>query len=260
MESRNLDDLDSFKSIADDVKKDVMQDDKDDKDENGTLKDTAEANLEKRFSQQDDKINRVEALNQLMRDPDIQKVLEAKRKGNEIVISSKEKDNEDGLFELPSFKDDEGKDKSLEDLSNKELLELATGNVTKTISDLLDKKLKGVKGDISGVQKFVQQTETERIQREVVDVRKAAPDFDKYKEQIVELNRQNPGLTVEELYLLAKRRVEGKKKQDNTDTEKPTGQTSTKGLFDDDKTEYLGKQGMDALLEKALEGQDFNTG
>jgi len=198
---------------------------------------TEEDKIVQKLTQIEQKTNDTVALAKILADPDIRRVLEAKEKGLKFELKELKDEPETPQIDLS------GEDDKTKDLMQKVLM-------------LVQSAIKPLEQKLSGIDQYVQTSEGSKIKEEINTVRSKYDDFDSYRETMIELNRRNKDLSVEELYWLAKLRKSGSFGGVNTDTERPRKTTAKPSIAQ--KTAALpGKKGFDMLLDSALETLDI---
>lgn len=177
-------------------------------------------------------------LNGLLADPEIAKVVELKRAGKKINIA--EVDSDEGS-------DEEEEEENLGEGAGAELIKRLIGVVDKKLSPIAD-RLKAIEG-------FANDSQRKEINAQVASVREKHKDFDKFKDQMLKLSADNPGLSVEELYYVAKARS-GKLevKEEETFSEQPTHQPRRPKVK---KTARRGRAGFHNAVQEALKELDL---
>lgn len=194
--------------------------------------------------------------------PEIRQVLDAHQKGDKIKVV--------GADEVPAEENREIPDSVLEGFEEddrgmvKKLLTLVGSQVSSTVGgrfqELSDKITTLVERDDKRVSS--QEAEDKATLREqLLKLAREHEDFSSYSQDILTLNENNPGLSPEELYLIAKGRKTqargGSEREKLEETEKP----STISLRPSEKKERKeplppGKAGFSILLGEALESLD----
>jgi hypothetical protein len=219
--------------MYDDINVDVddyMKEDEDEPDYN-------EDNIAQKLAALEKKTNDSVTLAKILADPDVRKVLEAKEKGKKISLQ----DADEKKVETPNFDEED---------------EL-TGKVLKKVFGLIQTSIKPLEDRLANISSYVETTEGSKIKEEINAVRARYPDFESYRELMVQLNKQNSGLSVEELYFLAKaRKGGGFGIQNQTETERPR-KTTARPSVTDKKVAIPGKRGFDALLNNTLENLEL---
>lgn len=163
---------------------------------------TLEKSLEKEQEQEQEPrtSQEAQALTRLLAIPEVREVIEARQRGERIrIIQGDEVEKPRERIVEPV---EENVDFSM--MSNKELAEYMRKEVVKEVS-----KLSNLGSRLDHVESVVSKVETSNIVKEINRARKAYADFDEYRDQMVALNSQNPNLTVDDLYWLAKKRSDG---------------------------------------------------
>ncbi len=138
--------------------------------------------------------------------------------------TSGDDDDEDEDRDVKKKKRSSGGD--IEDLSNKELLELVASSVDKFVGAHLTKASQRQKEDQDGFLKKLTGIETVLgsmvAQTGIESLRAKHSDFDEYRKDIADLLKETPGLSLERAYKLAKaEKLSREPASDLTDTERP---------------------------------------
>ena len=187
-------------------------------------------------------------LMKLLSDPDVMKVIEAKQGGSKVTVSLED------LVKSPNVVDQVAeltKDMDSDDPQRDLLGQLA---------HLLDERLGPLADRIDAVENHARNGVKKDINAEVATARTKFSDFDAYKDMMVQLSEELPGLAVQELYVLAKTR-KGDLDISNPATfvEKPTQQSSTRRNTPSKPTNpRRGRRGRHEMLSEALERVDFS--
>jgi hypothetical protein len=189
---------------------------------------------------------RNESLAKIAADPDVRRILEARQKGEQVKVTV----GEDKPPEPePGWPDDE----DLDMLSNTQLAD----KVLKRAGEDVGRRLDKVMSTLQQVTQFVRTNEGEAVKRQVDEARAKYRDFDKFKQPILELNGKFPGLSVEELYFLAKKRAGGLEAPSGpTASEKPT--TSPTKPSKRKEQVAAGRAGFGDLLDQAMDDFDLS--
>ena len=218
-------------TIDDDVETEDVDDDTqkgDEGDESGDVADRLKA------------VEQNQALNALMADPEVQEVIRLKRAGKPVAVSEKADKEEETADEEDAIDDDD---------PAKEVLH--------RFAKIIDKKLSPISERLSSIEGLADDVRRQGVDSQVKTLREAHEDFDKYRDQMMVLAKDNTGLDVEELYMLARKRA-GKLDLTTASTfsEKPTTQTvHRKGIKRVAKASgrQRGRQGFQKILAKALD-------
>jgi len=129
---------------------------------------------------------------QLLADPDIQQVLEAKRLGKAVSVvaetENSEEDNFDVGLDLP------------EDDPSKELIDTILGGVKKIVSS----KVNEMGTRVDTLEALAQRVHVQEAEAQVTKAKQKFDDFGDYQKPMLDLLESNPGLSPEQLYILAK--------------------------------------------------------
>lgn len=188
---------------------------------------------------------------QLTADPEIRAILEARQTGRKIKVVEESEEAEAEAEVDPE---------KLEDMSRSDLLKVLrkqiAGDLKKDLAAIVDP----LKQQLDGVTQLANKQQAEKVKKEVSRLREKFSDFDVYGKPMLELNKENPGLSTEELYLLAKRRAGKSTKAGATPsarkmaTERPTVSgmgTRSAGRTTPPKP-VVGRQSFSELLEQTL--------
>jgi hypothetical protein len=122
------------------------------------------------------------------------------------------------------------------------------------VNSQIQKALEPVVSQLSQVGQVMQSQKAKEVATEVDQVRQKYEDFDDFKPDMLKLNQSNPDLSVEELYLIAKRRKGGPSVNSRTQTERPTTVTRTRVAGKPKPgVGVTGRNAFNSLLADALE-------
>jgi hypothetical protein len=200
-----------------------------------------------------ERLEQNQAVMSILSDPDVRRVIEAKRAGKPLVLSetviepTPEPEEEDdlGIGKLP---EDDPLKSTLQRIS--EVIDKKLASKNATIEKLLE-RLDAVEGVAGSYQK-------KEVVAQVNQVREKHRDFDQYQTSILSLSQKNPSLGVEELYVLAKLKA-GKLNlnEGSTQSERPTSQPRRESTRKPGQpARPPGKKGFDEMLKEALGGLD----
>ncbi len=205
---------------------------------------TKEAELAAKLETLEKKVESSGTLAQLMADPEVRAILEAKQRGEKVkVVLGEEK--------VPTKVEIE-EDIDLDGLSNKDLVKHILKKVSTIFDGTLSSKLTPLTEQIKNLSGYVGTAETQAANKQIEIARGKHADFDTYIPEMRELNKVNGGLSVEELYLIAKSRKAGPDAS-KVSSEKPTS-TSVKAPAKVTRKNPLppGKAGFDIAMAEAL--------
>lgn len=206
--------------------------------------------LAKRLEEKiDSKMQSDNTLARLIADPDVRKLVEAKNAGKKVSVVEGETPPTEPV-QKETFETTD-----LDAMSNTDLANLIVGEVSKTVEGIVDKKLGSFEGKIGSIENFVNEQESNTLRTELVKAREKYKDFEDQNAEMLEIHKSNPGLTVEELYLLAKRRKgEEVSSSPRVSTERPSTAVGRPDKRSDRKTPLpAGRKGMRQLLNERLE-------
>ena len=183
---------------------------------------------------------RSELLTSLLLDDDIQRVMKAKREGNEVKFV----DDDDKEPEPEEEKIDTG-DPDLD------------AGITKVMG-LLEKKLSPMVEDIGALKALAATFERQGINQQVNSLASKHTDFDKYRKDMARIAGEVKGLNMEQLYVLAKH---GDGQIDlsppSTHSERPSPTPRGPMSMDRKKDPRPGRKGFDSIVQEALLKLDF---
>lgn len=182
-------------------------------------------------------------------DPDVRKVLEAKRTGRKIEVVE------------PQAAEPEPEPNPLADLPEDDPVR---GTLEK-ITQLVDAKLQKALGPLAERLEQVSGVADEVKRRDVTDQVTAAKskykDLPQYRDAMVKLSEAHPGLSVEDLYLLSKNRAGKLRLVENvTETEKPSAQPRRRAEAGNPKAPVRprGRKGFTDILAEAIGNLDVS--
>lgn len=185
------------------------------------------------------------AVERLLADPDIQKVLELKSSGKAVSFAD---EREEPQYETPTG--------DLEDMTNTELAAYVTKGLLTELPKVIKSDIEGLKNSLEAVEAKLRASETQQIKSQVESLSQKYKDFSSFKPQMAEIAQQNPALSVEELYILAKSRSGSPLTEDSTtSTEKPS---SAPGKAPKKRDIPPGQAGFRQLLDGALAELDLD--
>lgn len=190
-----------------------------------------------------------QALLKLMSDPDIQAVIRAKQSGKPVEV--KERTQEE--TQNQTTKEEEVS--LTEGLEENDPMRSTLSKIEK----LLDSKVRGFTAQLDqrlqGVEHLATEVQKKEVIQQVNTARQKYKDFDEYREKMLELSKTNPGLGVDELYVLSKHRS-GKLRmaEQATHSERPTSQPrrGTGTPANRPNVRPPGRKGFSQILGEAL--------
>lgn len=193
----------------------------------------------------------------LMSDPEINAILQARRTGKKVKIIEEEEnpsggEEEESLVDDPAFAD----------------LDDDTKRVVQVMEKRLSGALRPIMDKVGSLEQIAVSYEQQAIDRQIAETQKKHPDMKKYIKDMAKLSREEgAGLKAEELYLLAKHRA-GKLDlvSPSTDTERPTATPrqrrpgdTMRGKKTGTNANPRGRKGFQVTLADALENLDLSA-
>lgn len=185
-------------------------------------------------------------LAQLVADPEISAVIAAKRAGKGVKVNVAE----DEETQTP----DPAEGLEADDPARATLAAMQA--MLKQHLEPLTQRLSAVEGVAGDVRK-------KEVREQVVAAREKFKDLDQFKDDMVKISNEQPGLNAEELYVVAKLR-KGKLRLAETTTfsEKPTQQPKAQrasGSTSKPPARPSGRKGFSDMLNNALNGLDLSS-
>jgi hypothetical protein len=188
--------------------------------------------------------NSAVTLAKLVADPDIRRILEARQAGKKVKVLD---GDEEPVRPVEPQKD-------LEEMTNQELMAHLATTLQGQVNAQIQKALEPVISQLGQVGQVMQSQKAKEVASEVNQVREKYEDFDDFKPDMLKLNQSNPDLSVEELYLIAKRRKGGPSVNSRTQTERPTSVSRTRVAGKPKPgVGMAGRNAFNSLLANALE-------
>ena len=202
-----------------------------------------ESDMALKLQNLESKVEGTEVLAKILADPDVRTLLEAKQKGEKVkVVSAKEKVS----TKMAGLSDDVDFDA----LSNKQLVDHMLKHVTSNLDAVFAAKLEPISKVIKSLESYVGNSEAKTVAQRIEEVKVKYKDFDTFLPDMQKMNKVNPELSVEELYLISKRRKTGPSK---AESERPS--TSPVVVPEKKKRDVplpKGKAGFTTIMEEAL--------
>jgi len=176
----------------------------------------------------------------LMADPQIRQIMEARKSGKNIQLVPEGQENKEPDPE-PEW----------EDLDNKGLVKELLKRIPSVVQQTLEKSVNPLQDQFAGLKNYVEAQEEAKAKEQLDALSKKYPDFESMKPTMGGILKDNPGLSFEELYKVAK--IRAGVPLGNTSSEKPT--TESARLPRKNRKEPLpsGRKGFEQLLDEALE-------
>jgi hypothetical protein len=162
-------------------------------------------------------------------------------------------------------KQEEEEEEHTSALSEDELDKMSRQDLVRHITDTMGQELKKILKPIDErISDTRNETERERLSRELAQVRAAHPEFDQFKEEVSESVRQNPHLSIEDHLVLAKSKnpekvqMIEKEKAEKEEKEKTSnvrpfgGLTPTSGVKSEKSDKMTSSDAANAAWEEAM--------
>jgi len=177
----------------------------------------------------------------ILEDPGVRAVLAARERGLEVRVETGTKDDEPDPEEV-----------DLDQLDNPALVKHLA---EKVLPGVLKKALRPLTDEILSLRAIREQEAEATLDQQVAEAKKAFPDFKDYHRDMLMVAKDNPSLSVKELYFIAKSR-KGAGLTVNPGSERPTTATGkTRGKPPPKMAP--GKAGFEARLANALSGLEI---
>ena len=193
-------------------------------------------------------------LSMLIADPRVRQIIEADGTGKKLVLIDEAK-----AKAKPSAMASEEVEESvdLEGLSRADFAKVLLKQLGGVVTETIKSSLSDLSKDVGELNKYVSTQQNNDAVGQVEKSKKLHEDFNDFQKEMLALSKENPRLSIERLYTLAKA-----EKGDNVDrtveTEHPETSSARTVARPNRKTELpMGSRGMDILLEEALGRQDL---
>lgn len=216
--------------------------------------------LSKRLEKMEDSDVLKERLSDLISDPDIRAIMDAKENGEIVKVRIGDPDD-------PGSKPLKMTDRDVDEMTNSELFHHMSNTFSEKIGIILEEKMTPVSTRLQDLDNKEENERAGRLRDELAAARGKYKDFDELKNTILELNKENSTLSVDELYHLSRIRTnKGPYIAPDPSSEKPTSSTTKLDglkhkLVDNDgkpvkksKSEISDTIDDDEKLDKILEG------
>lgn len=174
----------------------------------------------------------------VLSDPDVLAILNAKQKGQKVRVAVGD--------ETPSKKPDDTPK------PGQDPLDASTDKVIKAFTTIFEPRLAALEKDVAiargKVDSDIKVTVTEQIKK----AQKDHSDFEALRPKMIELNEQFPGMSIEELYTIAKVRNNVASAPAAIESERPDTHAARPAEIGKQEPVYKGAAGARALIKKAL--------
>lgn len=154
--------------------------------------------------------------------PEVRRAMELVSSGKKIKVVEEGSDSQTPTVEEeePNWEDFADKPQELFKYTRKKL----AGDVLSSLDKILTSKLQPLFEQVNLLSEKNKKGEIQQLEKQVGSAAKRFPDFMKFQKAMVALHEENPGLDVEELYHLARKRsgVAPLTRQTQTESERPS--------------------------------------
>lgn len=198
-------------------------------------------------------VNDNKMMQEALKDPQILELIAARQRGEKVTIVP--------VDAMPVKKEDEKETTMSNDdinyLDNTQMLDLVSKRIGGSLDEAIKKALAPFNDRLDVLDNRALSQDSTKINAEVKAVKEKYSDFEEFEQAMVKLNKQAPGMDVEELYLIARKRAgKGLPTPENTDSERPTDTLSA--ALDHRratrKTDEKARPGHKGMLEMLREG------
>jgi hypothetical protein len=222
---------------------------------NPTPNPAPEKTLEQRFAELENEANQLrrstQAASNLLSDPSVRAVLEAKQRGEEVQVLSKAQ-----LAQLQASKQDDD-DQAPVDLNDLEDNNLLANEMSKRLLSSVEKALESKLGPLvnrlTQVEQYATQNIAKTVDQQVQALRAKYRDVKDFEPDMLEISKTSPNLGIEELYILAKTRKNSPiTPVSGLESEKPSGNNFAPTRINalSEKKTNRGREGFAELIRK----------
>lgn len=181
-------------------------------------------------------------------DPNIQKILLAHREGRSVEVVETEPKRQETQPEKPD---------ATETLPDGDKV------VAKTIIQALEAKINPVIDRINTLEQLAQGLQSNTVKAQVTEAQGKYPDFGKHTKEMAQISKENPALSIDDLYVLAKaRKGDLKLAKEEPFSERPTetpARPERRERGKDDPAMARGSKGFANHLAEVLDKMTFKT-
>jgi hypothetical protein len=190
------------------------------------------------------------ALARMALDPEMRAILEARQRGEKVKIVPQNAPVEE--VKAPETID-------YDQLTNTQLMQKLPDVLSGSFKKLMQDAVTPLLEKIQRLEGASQHVLADKVSREIQDAERTFPDLAQYKADMAQLNQTHQGLSVKQLYALAKfNKTGGVELQRPTQTEKPNNSSARPSAAAQRKSPLpSGNKGFRQLLDEALSNKDF---
>ena len=231
-----------------DILKRLTESNSDEEVEKERIVESDSTSLEKKLTQLTDNVKASESLAKILADPDIMQVLQMKQRGEEVEVRGKREPEPDVSL---GFESENEVDFDL--LSQTDLVKHLMKILPEAVGKIVDSKVKPLGESVGSIERFVQGSQRDLVQQQIKSAEEKFSDFEQYKLDMLETHKQNPGLSVEELYYVSKSRKTREGPERKIESEKPSSATSRPSAKEAREKPRSGISGFREILSEGIE-------
>jgi hypothetical protein len=198
-----------------------------------------------------------QTLANLMADPEIRTLLEARQAGRRVKVTDDTSLPPEGKVPDVEFKDDE-----LNSLDNAGLSRFLVKSMGKVLGGIVEERLQKaltpLQGELGEVRGHIRKQIGQKVKEDIERVKEAHTDFETFRPIMVGIATENPGLSTEEVYRIAKDRMsKGEGGGRELASERPSS-TSARSTHKQAQAAEprRGVQGFKAMMSEGMERAD----
>lgn len=192
-------------------------------------------------------------LNQLLAVPEVQQILQARQSGQAIRVVPADQAAQQQQAAPPEEPDWE-KLKEDPKKMTEHLLGHLSADLGKQLQGMVSKSLEPIQQQIQQLSTATSEQQGETAAQKLADAKKKYADFDQFVPKMRELNSQTKGLSIDDLYYLAKARSGSLPvTQKEVGTERPIDAASKQSIHKKKQTFQSGRAGFEQAIGSALD-------
>lgn len=196
----------------------------------------------------------IEFLTALVSDPDIQAILSARREGSKInVVLDGQRTGGESEETAAATEETAEVDELTEELDDD------TKKILKALRLDIRSQLKPLTDEVNALKSIADNYQKREVSSQIATVASKNPDFNKYRKAMADIARKTPGLSVEEMLILAKNRAgELNVTKESTHSERPTPTPRRRAVgHKKSGTALGGRKAFQEVLADALGNLEF---
>jgi hypothetical protein len=173
----------------------------------------------------------------VLSDPDVLAILNAKQKGQKVRVAV----------------GDEAPVKAAEQVKpGQDSLDASTDKIVKAFTTIFEPRLAALEKDVAVARGKVDSDIKVTVADQIAKAKKEHTDFETLRPKMLEINDQFPGMSIEELYTIAKVRNNAPSAPAAIESERPDTHAARPAEIGKQEPVYKGAAGARALIKKAL--------